>query len=387
MKTAYLDTPSGISGDMTLAALIDAGTPAEFIEKILNSLGIGPVELAVTETRKCGFRALHIVPKTQPEHKHRHLHHIDAIIDNSSLLTEHAKKTAKAIFLKLGEAEAKVHGSTLQKVHFHEVGAADSICDIVGVAAALDYLKIEKLHCSAIPTGCGQITIAHGTVNVPAPATAELLQGIPLRASTIEAELTTPTGAAIVATLCNSFGPIPQMTIDKIGYGAGTKDIPGQANVLRILIGQSAATTPTETIAILETQLDDLAGEEFAFAIEKLREAGAIDVFSTSIQMKKGRPGQLLTTLVKCDEIDHFKDLILEHTTTLGIRVRTEQRFVLPRETKTVATPWGDVRCKVTQSPSGRIRFSPEYADLEAIAKANDLSLETIQQKVAENFR
>ena len=386
MKTAYFDTLSGISGDMSLAALIDAGTPAEWIEKQLNSLGIGPVELSTKEARKCGYRAIHIELKTQPETKHRHLHHIDAIIDNSNTLSDRAKATAKAIFLKLGEAEAKVHGSTLQKVHFHEVGAADSICDIVGVAAALDYLGIERLCASPVPTGHGQITIAHGTVNIPAPATAELLAGIPIRHCNIEAELTTPTGAAILQTLCTSFGPLPSMSIDKIGYGAGTRDLQGQANILRILIGHTSDSTPTESIAVMETQVDDMTGEELAFALERLRDSGAIDVFTTPIAMKKNRSGQLITVLTNPNDIEKIRDLLWEHTTTLGVRIRIEPRFVLAREEINVSTPWGDVRCKITARKNGDKRCSAEYADLARIAKEKNLPLDVVERKVLECF-
>ncbi|MBL8870031.1 MAG: nickel pincer cofactor biosynthesis protein LarC [Planctomycetaceae bacterium] len=386
MKTAYFDTLSGISGDMSLAALIDAGTPADWIEKQLNSLGIGPVELSTKEARKCGYRAIHIELKTQPETKHRHLHHIDAIIDNSNTLSDRAKATAKAIFLKLGEAEAKVHGSTLQKVHFHEVGAADSICDIVGVAAALDYLGIERLCASPVPTGHGQITIAHGTVNIPAPATAELLAGIPIRHCNIEAELTTPTGAAILKTLCTSFGPLPSMSIDKIGYGAGTRDLQGQANILRILIGHTSDSTPTESIAVMETQVDDMTGEELAFALERLRDSGAIDVFTTPIAMKKNRSGQLITVLTNPNDIEKIRDLLWEHTTTLGVRIRIEPRFVLAREEINVSTPWGDVRCKITARKNGDKRCSAEYADLARIAKEKNLPLDVVERKVLECF-
>ena len=386
MKTDYFDTLSGISGDMSLAALIDAGTPADWIEKQLNSLGIGPVELSTKEARKCGYRAVHINLNTQPETKHRHLHHIDAIIDNSTTLSERAKATAKAIFLKLGEAEAKVHGTTLQKVHFHEVGAADSICDIVGVAAALDFLAIERIAASPVPTGHGQITIAHGTVNIPAPATAELLTGIPIRHSGVEAELTTPTGAAILKTLSTSFGPVPSMCIEKIGYGAGTRDLPGQANILRVLIGHTNDATPDESIAIIETQVDDMTGEALAFALERIRDAQAVDVFTTPIAMKKNRLGQLITILAHPNEIEKFRDILWEHTTTLGVRVRVEPRFVLPREESIINTTWGDVRCKITSRQGGQKRCSAEYADIAKIAKENNLPLEVIERKVIELF-
>lgn len=387
MKIAYFDTLSGISGDMSLSALIDAGVPADWTEKHLNSLGIGPVEVSIKEARKCGYRAKHLELKTQPETKHRHLHHINAMIDNSATLSERAKSTAKAIFLSLGEAEAKVHGTTLQKVHFHEVGAADSICDIVGVAAALDFLGVERLEASPVPTGHGQIKIAHGTVNIPAPATAELLMGVPLRHSDVEAELTTPTGAAILKTLCQRFGPVPAMTIDSIGYGAGTRDIVGQANILRVLIGRTSDETPSETIIILETQVDDMTGEQLAFAFERLRDAGAIDVFSTSISMKKNRPGHLITILAAPADTEKLRDILWEHTTTLGVRVRSEPRYVLPREEVILQSPWGPVRCKVTHRRSNGERCSPEFADLARIANEHNLPLETIERAIIELFR
>ena len=225
MRIAYLDCPSGISGDMTLGALVDAGVPLDQLNEAIGSLGLPGVKLVAQEVKKHGFRATQVTVEHEPEHKHRHLHHIEAMIDGSRL-TPGQKETARRIFQRLAEVEAKVHGTTVQQVHFHEVGAVDSIADIVGAAVGWDLLGAERLVVSPIPTGTGRITIAHGECNIPAPATAELLRGIPLAASDVQAELTTPTGAAIVATLAQGFGPLPAMTIEKIGYGAGQRDLP-----------------------------------------------------------------------------------------------------------------------------------------------------------------
>lgn len=238
MKIAYLDCISGISGDMMLGALIDSGVDIQTIQAGIDSLGLNECQLRLEEVKKHGFRAAKVHVDHPPEHAHRHLHHITDMIDQS-VLSDSQKDLAKRIFTKLGEAEAKVHGSTLQKVHFHEVGAVDSIADIVGSAIGWDLLGVDKICCSHVPTGTGQIQIAHGRVSIPAPATAELLKGIPIASTDIQAELTTPTGAAIVATLAESFGAIPAMKIETIGIGAGDRDLQEQGNVLRLLIGEA----------------------------------------------------------------------------------------------------------------------------------------------------
>src|SRR3954471_20087615 len=246
MRIAYLDCASGISGDMTLGALIDAGADLAAIQSGIDTLGLPSCRLVRAEAKKQGFRATQITVEHEPEHKHRHLHHITAMIDGSTL-TERAKNLAKRIFQKLAEAEAKVHGSTIEKVHFHEVGAVDSIADIVGAAIGFELLAIKRIICSPIPTGHGFVEIAHGRCSIPAPATAELLRGVPLASLDVEGELTTPTGAAIVAALVDSFGPLPAMTVDRIGYGAGEKDFP-QPNILRVLVGMVAEATRPSAI-------------------------------------------------------------------------------------------------------------------------------------------
>src|SRR5436190_12176329 len=275
MRLAYLDCDSGIVGDVMLAALIDAGADLPAIQAGIASLGLPNVQILTGETKRKGFRATQVDIRFEPEHKHRHLHHITDMID-AGALTPRAKELAKKIFTRLGEAEAKVHGVEIRKVHFHEVGAVDSIADIVGTAIGLDLLGIERIEASPVPTGHGFINIAHGRCSIPAPATAELLKGIPLAASSVEAELTTPTGAAILAALASRFGPLPAITVKSIGYGAGTKEFEEQPNILRVVIGESTAAAgmnaaiQSETLALLETNLDDVSGELVGYCMSQL---------------------------------------------------------------------------------------------------------------------
>ena len=276
MRIAYLDCASGISGDMMLGALVDTGVDLATVQSGIDSLGLPSCRLAVAETKKCGFRALQLTVEHEPEHKHRHLHHIDAMIDGSSL-SDGQKSLAKKIFRRLAEAEARVHGTTVEKVHFHEVGAVDSIADIVGSAIAWDLLRVDKVLSSPVPTGTGFVEIAHGRCAIPAPATGELLKGVPLASSSVEGELTTPTGAAILATLVDEFGPLPAMTIEQIGYGAGQKDF-DHPNLLRLIVGDLAAHSEnfaSDTVVLLETNLDETTGEIVGHSVRQLWQAGA----------------------------------------------------------------------------------------------------------------
>jgi uncharacterized protein (TIGR00299 family) protein len=379
---AYLDCASGISGDMTLGALLDAGVELATVQAGLDSLGLEHVKLRKNEVKKQGFRATHLQIDHEPELAHRHLHHITALIDKSQVITPRAKELAKRIFTRIGEAEAKVHGTTLRQVHFHEVGAIDSIADIVGTAIAWDALDITSAAASPIPTGRGFITIAHGRCAIPAPATAELLTGIPLADSNVECELTTPTGAAIVGTLCDSFGPLPSMTIQKLGYGAGTKDLPEQANLLRILVGErNPAATPSaafETVWVLETNLDDTTGEILGYTQDQLFAAGALDVYLTPIQMKKNRPAVLLSVLAKSADCDALETILFNETGTLGVRRYATKRYALPREAVTVLTPWGEVAGKVATLPNGVREFSAEYEACRQIAAAKLIPLRVV---------
>lgn len=391
MRIAYLDCQSGISGDMTLAALVDAGVPLEKIQTAIDSLGLPSCQLKASTVTKHGFRATKIDVIHEPEHAHRHLSHITRMIDGSTL-TNRQQDLAKLIFTRLGEAEAKVHGTTLEKVHFHEVGAVDSIADVVGAAVGWDLLGVERVTASPVPTGCGEIEIAHGRVSVPAPATAELLRGIPIASCDIACELTTPTGAAILATLAAEFGPCPAMTIDKLGYGAGTRDLEQQANVLRLYVGeaatQSATLDPTVTadeVLLLETNLDDVSGEVLGFAIERLWQGGALDVYTSAISMKKNRPGVLLSVLAPVDQGNTLEAIVFEETGTLGIRRTPVQRHVLRREQVTVQTSWGEITGK-TARIGNKTLFSPEFEGCAVAAREHQVALREVYQAAQAAF-
>lgn len=387
MRIAYLDCASGISGDMTLGALVDAGVDLAAVQAGIDSLGLPSCRLVVQETKKCGFRATQLTVEHEPEHKHRHLHHIEAMIAGS-VLSERQRELALRIFGKLAEAEAKVHGTTIPKVHFHEVGAVDSIADIVGSAIAWDLLGVERIVCSPVPTGTGFVQIAHGRCSIPAPATGELLRGVPLADFAAEGELTTPTGAAIVAALVDEFGPLPAMTVERIGYGAGQKDFT-HPNLLRLLVGETTATaavTTSDTIVMLETNLDDATGEAIGHATELLWRAGALDVSTTALAMKKNRPGVLLAVQCRPADAVPLAAIIFRETTALGVRRSTLERVVLPRRTTSVATAYGEVAGIVATLPDGSERFSPEYDTCAKLAAERSLPLETVQHAARAAF-
>jgi pyridinium-3,5-bisthiocarboxylic acid mononucleotide nickel chelatase len=384
MQIAYLDCASGISGDMTLGALVDAGADLAAIQAGIDSLGLPSCRLVCSEVKKRGFRATQITVEHEPEHKHRHLHHITAMIDGSKF-SPRSRELATRIFARLAEAEAKVHGTTIEKVHFHEVGAVDSIADIVGAAIGFDLLGIERVVCSPVPTGRGFVEIAHGRCSIPAPATGELLRGVPLAALEVEGELTTPTGAAIVTALADEFGPLPAMTVERIGYGAGMKDFP-QPNLLRVLVGKAevepgALVTPhMEAIVVLETNVDDATGVAIGHAVDRLWEAGALDVSLTAIQMKKGRPGVLISVQAAPGDADQLEETLFAETPTLGVRRSTVTRTVLAREETTVETPWGPVAGKVAFLPDGSRRFAPEYEACRELAGRSGVSLAEVMR-------
>lgn len=391
MRIAYLDCASGISGDMTLGALVDAGADLAAVQAGIDSLGLPGCRLVVSEVKKRGFRATQIRIEHEPEHKHRHLHHITAMIDGSTL-SERQRELAKRIFQRLAEAEAKVHGSTIEKVHFHEVGAVDSIADIVGSAIGFDLLGVERVICSPVPTGHGFVEIAHGRCSIPAPATGELLRGIPIAPLDVEGELTTPTGAAIVAALAEGFGPLPAMTVERIGYGAGEKDFP-QANLLRLLVGEASATLggnrggiSTETITVLETNVDNATAEVIGHAADRLVAMGALDVSLVPIQMKKGRPGVLVSVQAKPADADRLEAAMFAELPTLGVRRASVSRSVLPRRVHEVTTQWGIIRGKVATLPDGSERFSPEYEVCRQMAERLSIPLAEIMAGAQAKF-
>lgn len=386
-RTAYLDCGSGISGDMTLAALVDAGVSLDALNAAIGSLGLPGCRLRTEEVRKNGFRARQIHVDYEHEHKHRHLHHILEMID-AGQLTSQQKETARRIFSRLAEAEAKVHGVSIEKVHFHEVGAADSIADIVGAAVGFDLLGVDRIAASPVPTGMGKIRIAHGECSIPAPATAELLQGIPLAESATQGELTTPTGAAILATLADGFGPLPAMKIQRIGYGAGQKEFPDRPNILRLLVGETidAAPTGAEQVCILETNLDDIAGEIIGYCTARLLSLDVLDVYTTAIQMKKNRPGVKLTVLCRAEQAAAVEDVLFAETTTLGIRRWTANRSVLQRQQHRVATHWGPIEGKIGWMRDGLPRFAPEFESCRRLAEASHVPLREVYEAAQKAF-
>jgi uncharacterized protein (TIGR00299 family) protein len=386
MRIAYLDCPSGISGDMTLGALVDAGIEVAAIQAGIDSLGFPNIRLTSEEVKRKGFRACKVKVVHEPEHAHRHLHHITEKIDASPVLTPPQKDLAKRIFTCIGEAEAKVHGTTIRKVHFHEVGAVDSIADIVGSAVGLSLLGVDRIVCSPVPTGSGYIEIEHGRVSVPAPATAEILKGVPLAPSVVPFELTTPTGAAIVKTVADEFGPLPPMTIQTIGLGAGDRDMKEQANILRVIVGEAGNGLVSDQVWVLETNLDDISGEIIGHCTAKLFEAGALDVYTTSIQMKKNRPGVLLSVLCGAELIAKLEKIIFKETSTLGIRRWQACRHKLERRPHAVETALGSIEGKLAVLPDGSTSFSPEFEACRRIAGEKNVPLKDVYEAAMRAF-
>jgi pyridinium-3,5-bisthiocarboxylic acid mononucleotide nickel chelatase len=465
MRIAYLDCFSGVSGDMFLGALVDAGVSAKLLEQTVEALGIG-ARLEISQVNRSGITATKVdvfvegefegekdSPRQQvsdsgvagPAHSggHGHSHanehsHLDGHshepdhvhgeahahpgsssqpssrtgvsapqldshqhshgrglkeireIIRGAAIRDGAKKTAIAIFEALGAAEAKIHNSDIEAVHFHEVGAVDALVDIVGAAVGAEALGVDEFVCSPLNVGGGTVKCAHGVFPVPAPATVELLIGAPVYSTGIQAELVTPTGAAIVKTLATRFGTFPEMSIGKSGYGAGTRDFPGHPNVVRLTIGEAAsvlaAKTSRETISVLEANLDDLSPQVFGYVLDRLLEDGALDVFAMPVQMKKNRPGTLLTVLCKPKDAAALTQLIFTETTTLGVRRRDEQRQTLARRWVTVGTQWGDVRMKVASMNGTVTNYAPEYEDCRRIAAEKHVPLKTVMQEATQQY-
>ena len=360
MKICFLDAFSGISGDMTVGALIDAGASAEGVIDALSSLG---ARVSVEKTRRGGVTASKFHVEKESAAGHRHLPKILGMIAGARI-GNRAKRDAAAVFTKLGEAEARVHGVAIEKVHFHEVGAMDSIADIVGACVALELLGIDELRCSAINVGSGTVKTEHGVLPVPAPATAALLEGKPVYARGPEVELTTPTGAAIVATLAVGSGVMPAMRILSIGYGAGDRDFAEQPNVLRAIVGESGTAPEATLVSVIEANIDDASPQLLGYSIEKLMDAGALDASLAPIQMKKNRPGSLLRVIAKPEDQETLAQLIFAETSTLGLRIHSAERRVEERRVIEVDTEFGKIHVKI----SGHGTFAPEYEDCRVIA-------------------
>ncbi len=372
MNICYLDAFSGISGDMTVGALIDAGAGAIQLVQALEELGMG-ARFEVEKIKRCGIAASKFRVLGGDARGHRHLKDILEIIAQSGL-SERAKRNASAVFQRLGEAEAKVHDIALDKVHFHEVGAVDSICDIVGACVGLDLLDIGAVYSSAVNVGSGTVKTEHGVLPVPAPATSELLTGKPIYARGPTLELTTPTGAAIATTLAVGFGALPPMRVMATGYGAGDYDFPEHANVLRVLIGETSGAEESTTVTVLEANIDDSSPQVLGYAMERLLESGALDVTLTPMLMKKNRPGTLLRVIARPQDSETLAQIIFAETSTLGLRLYPVERRVKERHSVEIATPHGTVRMKIAENGS----FAPEYEDCRKLARESGVPLKQI---------
>ena len=443
MRIAYLDCFSGISGDMFLGALVDAGVSPKLLEDTVVALDVG-ARLEVSRVVRGGIAATKVdvyahgekdLPRevfwerqehghsgghshphkherdkavggwvshpagtgqravpTHSEHEHSHgrgLMEIRQIIDKAAI-SDQAKATAIRIFEGLGAAEAEIHNTSIERVHFHEVGAVDAMVDIVCAAVGSEALGIDEWICSPLNVGGGTVKCAHGTLPVPAPATLKLLKDAPVYSSGPQVELVTPTGAAIVRTLVTRFDSFPTMKIEKTGYGAGSREFHEHPNVLRLTVGEATSTAgahlSSETITVLEANLDDLSPQVLAYAAEKLLADGALDVFSAPVQMKKGRSGALLTVLCKPEHAEKLTKLIFAETTTLGVRRREEQRQILARKWETVRTSWGDVRIKIASMNGSISNYAPEYEDCRALAETNHVPLKMVLEEATQQY-
>ena len=431
MRIAYLECFSGMSGDMFLGALVDAGVPARVFEETVAALGVG-ARLEISRVVRSGISATKVnvyvdgekdLPREecwegreQHQHSHEHQGHshshpggssragapashshshgrglseIRRIISAASI-SESAKKTAIDIFEALGRAEAKIHDTSIESVHFHEVGAVDAIVDIVCAAVGAEALGVDEIICSPLNVGGGVMECAHGTFPVPAPATVELLKDAPVYSSGLQAELVTPTGAAIVKMLASRFTAFPEMKIEKSGYGAGSRDFPGHPNVVRLTIGEAASTlaakTASETITVLEANLDDLNPQVFGYVMDRLLEEGALDAFGMPVQMKKNRPGMLLTVLCRPEDASKMAQLIFTETTTLGVRRRDERRQTLARRWESVGTQWGEVRIKIASMNGTVTNYAPEYEDCRRIAAEHHVPLKSVMSGAVEAY-
>jgi hypothetical protein len=383
-RIGYFDCFSGISGDMVLGALVDAGAELREIESGLRGLGLENWSISAEKVQRGAIFATHVKVASKEEHHQRGLSIILKRIEGANLAPRVAARATR-IFECLAAAEAKVHNIEVEKVHFHEVGAVDSIVDIVGSAIGFELLGIDEFACSRFDVGGGQVKTAHGVLPVPAPATAELLRGAPTYSSGIERELVTPTGAAIATTLATRYEEIPPMTLRTIGYGAGSADLKEKANVMRLLIGDSMEARESEVagrwdspVTVIETNLDDMSPQIYGYFAERALAAGALDVFSTPVQMKKNRPGQLVTILSEPENVTRLTDLIFSETTTIGVRTYDARRKTLNREFVPVKTPLGLVRMKVSRMNGTILNATPEYEDCQRIAAERGVPLKQV---------
>ncbi len=381
MKIAYFDCFSGISGDMVLGALVDSGVEIAALEAELRRLDLHDWKISAAKVKRGALFATQVTVDAREQHHHRSLSEIMRMIERAEL-TPRVKERASRIFRRLGEAEAKIHQVDIEKVHFHEVGAVDAIIDIVGAAVGFELLGIDEFACSSLDVGAGRVKTAHGILPVPAPATAELLRDAPVYSSGIEKELVTPTGAAIATTLATRFAEIPPMHLKSIGYGAGSTDLAERPNVFRLLVGDAAGVKEGEQwdapISVIEANLDDMSPQIYGYFVERALAAGALDVFSSAVQMKKNRPGLLVTLLCEDAAVNSLVDVLFQETTTIGVRTYEVRRRTLKREVVPVETPFGAVRMKVSRQNGTMLNAAPEYEDCRKIAAEKGIPLKQV---------
>ena len=382
MKTLYFDCFAGASGDMILGALVAAGVDPQLLREQLSLLHVDGFNLNFETVDRSGLSATYARVETAHEHKHRHLSDIKKIIDSSGV-SDAAKNLAIQIFMRLAEAEARVHNEPVDHVHFHEVGALDAIVDIVGAAICFDLLQIDRFVCSPLHVGSGMIQMAHGRFPVPPPAVAELIKGVPFYSSDIQGELLTPTGAAIITTVCKEFGPIPQMTTEVTGYGAGTRQYKDFPNVLRVLLGETGADSATdERLWMIETNIDDMSPQLLGHVMDRAFEQGALDCYFTPVQMKKNRPGVLLSILSEGDKKETLMNLLFTETTTLGVRSYEVARRALRRSMVRVETPYGPIDVKVAHLNGRVVNEMPEFEQVRAAAVAASVPVKIVEDAV-----
>jgi TIGR00299 family protein len=399
MRALYFDCFAGASGDMILGALIDAGADVNELQAQLASLGLSGYRINVERVKRSGIAATKFnVAVDEANQPHRHLKDISEII-NRSTLSDLTRQRALRAFELLADAEAHVHATTRDRIHFHEVGAVDSIIDTVGAMIGFELLGVERFFASALRVGHGTVKAAHGLMPVPAPATAELLRDIPIYAGDLEGEFVTPTGAAIIASLCEVFGPLPEMKITKTGYGAGTRDPQGFPNALRVMLGELMIEDQSsrrvnevrfgreESICVIESNIDDMNPQAFGFVMDRAFALGALDVLLTATQMKKSRPGVMLTILCEPAARETILEMLLAETTTLGVRYYEAKRRVLARTLETVETRYGQVRVKVARDGERTLHFQPEYEDCALLARQLGVPVIEVQSAASAAYR
>ena len=388
MKICYFDCFAGASGDMLVAAMLDAGLDADFLKAQLATLGIKNLDIKLTETRRCGLRAISFEPVTPEQRHHRKLEQITKIISQSKI-SEQAKKTAIAIFERIAQAEATVHNKEPQDISFHEVGALDSIVDIVSASIGLQALGVEKVYCSVLSVGGGTVKCAHKLLPVPAPATAELLKGIPIAGGPTQAELLTPTAAAILTTIVDQFCPLPAMKIETVGYGAGSLQFEDFPNVLRLILGQTTVENlaNADSVCVLETNIDDISGELVGSVMDKLFEHGALDVFTTPIYMKQGRPAVKISVVCKIEDVQRLEQFLFEQGLTFGIRKQILQRSKLARDFVSVETEFGEIQIKTGTLGGKIVNAKPEFSDCVSAAKKHNVPVKAVLDAAVSAFK